>query len=52
MKKFFKAVLRIFVYILAFILPIVALAAIGFQSTVGVASKPMIGDTPAVIRVG
>ena len=40
MKKFFKVVLRIVVYILAFILPIVALAAVGFQSTVGLASKP------------
>jgi putative intracellular protease/amidase len=40
MKKFFKSVLRIVMYILAFVLPIVALAAIGFQSTVGLASKP------------
>ncbi len=40
MKKFFNVVLRSVVYILAFILPIVALAAIGFRSTVGLASKP------------
>ena len=40
MKKFFKVVLRIIVYILAFILPIVGLAIIGFRSTVGLASKP------------
>ncbi len=40
MKKFFKVVLNIVVYILSFILPIVALAALGFQSTVGLASKP------------
>jgi putative intracellular protease/amidase len=40
MKKFFKNVLRIVMYILAFILPIVALAAVGFRSTVGLASKP------------
>jgi len=40
MKKFFKVVLKIVVYILAFILPIVALAAIGYRSTVGLASKP------------
>ena len=40
MKKFFKTVLRIVVYILAFILPIGALATVGFQSTVRLASKP------------
>ena len=40
MKKYFKIIIRIIVYILAFILPIVALAAIGFRSTVGLASKP------------
>jgi AraC family transcriptional regulator, transcriptional activator FtrA len=39
-KKFFKMVLRFFMYVVAFILPIVALAAIGFRSTVGLASKP------------
>ena len=36
MKKFFNIV----IYILAFILPIVALAVIGYRSTVGLASKP------------
>lgn len=40
MKKFFKVVLRIVVYVFAFILPIAALAAIGYRSTVGLASKP------------
>jgi len=40
MKKFFKVVLRIVMHMLAFILPIVALATIGFRSTVGLASKP------------
>jgi AraC family transcriptional activator FtrA len=40
MKKFFKVVLKIVMYVLAFILPIVALAAVGFQSTIGLASKP------------
>src|SRR5690349_16914285 len=40
MQKFFKVVLRIVVYILAFILPIVALAAIGYRSTVELTSKP------------
>lgn len=40
MKKFFKNALRFFMYVLAFILPIVALAVIGFRSTVGLASKP------------
>ena len=40
MKRFFKIVLRIVIYVLAFTLPIVGLAAIGFHSTVGLASKP------------
>jgi hypothetical protein len=40
MKKVFKIVGRIILYVLAFILPITALAAIGYQSTVGLASKP------------
>ena len=40
MKKYFKIIIRIVVYILAFILPIMALAAIGYRSTVGLASKP------------
>jgi AraC family transcriptional activator FtrA len=40
MKKFFKVVLKIVMYVLAFILPIVALAAVGFQSTIRLVSKP------------
>ena len=40
MKKIFKNALRLFMYVLAFILPIIGLAAIGFRSTVGLASKP------------
>ena len=40
MKKFFKIVLRMVLYVLAFILPVVGLAAIGYQSTIGLASKP------------
>ncbi|MEP7134344.1 MAG: DJ-1/PfpI family protein [Chloroflexota bacterium] len=40
MKKFFKVVLKIVTYVLAFILPIVALAFVGYRSTVGLASKP------------
>jgi AraC family transcriptional regulator, transcriptional activator FtrA len=40
MKKAFKTVGRIVLYGLAFILPITALAVIGYQSTVGLASKP------------
>jgi AraC family transcriptional regulator, transcriptional activator FtrA len=40
MKKFFKVVRKIITYMLAFILPIAGLAAIGFRSTVELASKP------------
>src|SRR5687768_9015231 len=40
MKKFFKVVRNIVTYMLAFLLPIVGLAAIGFRSTVALASKP------------
>jgi AraC family transcriptional regulator, transcriptional activator FtrA len=40
MKKFFKIVLRIVIYVVAFILPIVGLAVIGYRSTVALASKP------------
>ena len=40
MKKAFKIVGRIVLYGLAFILPITALAVIGYQSTLGLASKP------------
>jgi putative intracellular protease/amidase len=40
MKKAFKIVGRIVLYGLAFILPITALAVIGYQSTVGLVSKP------------
>lgn len=40
MKKAFKIVGKIALYGSAFILPITALAVIGYQSTVGLASKP------------
>jgi AraC family transcriptional activator FtrA len=39
-KKLFKIALRFVMYVAAFILPIVGLAAIGFRSTIGLASKP------------